>query len=98
MGDDSQPSWEEAPEWQKESAIKGVALHIEGHITGEPVSPEASHQAWMEEKVNDGWVYGPEKNTELKTHPCMVPYNDLPAEQRAKDHLFAAVIRELMQL
>lgn len=47
--------------------------------------PERSHENWMLHKRNHGWVYGAEKDVEKKTHPCMVPYSDLPEEQRAKD-------------
>ena len=31
------------------------------------------------------WRYGPEKNSEKRTHPCLVPYEDLPAPEREKD-------------
>lgn len=88
-GDDSQVSWEDAPEWQRESARRGVifAQH----------NPEASaatqHEAWMADKLQDGWVYGPEKDPEKKTHPCLVPYDELPFEQRVKDHVFRAIVR-----
>ena len=46
----------------------------------------------MREKLNNGWVYGDEKNADKKEHPCMVLYNDLPEEQRMKDKLFKAVV------
>lgn len=86
IGDDSQPSWSDAPEWQKESAITGVKFHTEHDTT-----PEQSHISWMKQKENDGWVYGEVKDPEKKTHPCMVPYNELPQEQRSKDYLFKAI-------
>ncbi len=87
IGDDSQPSWEEAPEWQKESVVNGVNFHLENETT-----PEQSHENWMAEKVAAGWVYGPIKDPEKKEHPCMVAYQELPAEQRTKDYLFKAVV------
>ena len=92
-GDDSQVSWEDAPDWQKESARMGAkaALNPEQR-------PEDSHESWMAQKVADGWVYGEVKDPEAKTHHCMVPYNQLPAEQRAKDHLFLAVVRQTKAL
>lgn len=90
-GDMSQPYWETAPDWQKESAIKGVQLHLE--TPGLP--PEASHNAWMAEKEADGWVWGPVKDPEKKTHPCMCPYNDLPLLQRLKDSIFIGVVDSL---
>jgi hypothetical protein len=58
-------------------------------------TPEASHESWMAEKVAAGWVYGPTKDPVAKTHPCIVAYSELPPEQRAKDHLFGAIVRSL---
>jgi hypothetical protein len=87
IGDDSQPSWEDAPQWQKDSAINGVKFHFENNTT-----PEDSHINWMKDKEADGWVYGPVKEPEKKEHPCMVPYHELPIEQRTKDHLFKAIV------
>lgn len=41
--------------------------------------------AWVSYKAADGWRYGPFKDPVAKTHPCMVPYDKLPPEQRVKD-------------
>jgi hypothetical protein len=87
IGDDSQPGWEEAPEWQRVSARMGVDLHMMGDF-----GPEASHMAWMKNKLDEGWMYGTLKDPEAKTHPCLVPFNELPLEQQAKDHLFRAIV------
>lgn len=87
IGDDSQPSWSDAPTWQKNSAISGVNFHLSNETT-----PEQSHANWLKDKVADGWVFGPVKDPEKKEHPCMVPYNELPLEQRTKDFLFKAVV------
>lgn len=87
IGDNSQPKWEDAAEWQKESVINGVKFHLENQA-----SPEESHENWMKEKVESGWVYGETKDPEKKTHPCLVPYDQLPVEQRAKDYIFKAIV------
>lgn len=91
LGDFSQPAWENAPDWQVRSALKGVALHLENPNAG----PEASHESWLEEKKADGWTFGRIKNPEKKEHPCYVPFGMLPPEQRAKDFIFCAVVRAL---
>jgi hypothetical protein len=91
IGDDSQPSWAEAPDWQRISAISGVAFHL----TNPDATPEGSHEKWLEQKRADGWRYGPTKNPETKEHPCFVSYGELPPEQRAKDYLFRAVVHSL---
>jgi len=89
IGDDSQPSWDEAPDWQKSSARNGVR----GALAGS--TPEQSHEGWLAEKVATGWRFGPVKDPEMKEHPCMVPYAELPQSQRAKDHIFTAVVRAI---
>lgn len=88
IGDASQVPWDEAADWQKTSAMNGVRLHLDNPNAG----PDDSHNSWLAEKVATGWKYGPVKDVGLREHPCMVPYSELPAEQRAKDHLFRAVV------
>ena len=89
IGDSSQKPWDQAEQWQRESAIKGVEFALMN-----PDAPaSAQHDAWLQDKYAAGWTYGAVKDPTLKTHPCCVPYNDLPAEQRAKDYLFRAIVR-----
>lgn len=89
-GDDSQPDWDSAPDWQKDSARAGVKAHLASSMT-----PEESHLCWLAHKEAEGWKYGPVKDVEKKEHPCFMPYADLPAEQRVKDYLFKAVVESL---
>lgn len=88
LGDDSQKPWGEAPEWQRESVRKGVRLHI----FNDSVPVAESHESWMKEKEETGWTYGPNKDEDKKTHPCMVPFDDLPVEHKAKDYIFRAIV------
>lgn len=91
LGDSSQLPWDEAPEWQRRSAVAGVV-----HALSNPAAPpSASHESWLEEKRRDGWKYGPVKDPARKEHPCFVPYEQLPPDQRRKDALFLAVVRSL---
>lgn len=87
LGDNSQPDWKDAPDWQKQSAINGVKFHMENP----EAKPEDSHKSWLKEKETAGWKYGTVKDAEKKEHPCFVPYNELPVEQQLKDALFIAV-------
>jgi len=89
IGDNSQPSWEDAPDWQKSSALNGV----EGALAGN--TPEQSHESWLAEKVANGWKWGPVKNTDTKEHPCIVPYSELSPSQRAKDALYVETVRSV---
>jgi hypothetical protein len=89
LGDCSQPHWEDAPTWQRASAINGVRGAISGN------TPEQSHNSWLEEKRLGGWAFGPVKDPSKKEHPCMVPYEKLPMSQRMKDHIFLSVVRSV---
>jgi hypothetical protein len=95
MGDDSQPAWNEAPDWQKDSAVKGVEFHLHALRLGDKPTPSASHDSWLAEKRAAGWKYGPIKNPDLKEHPCFLPYEKLPAEQQGKDFVFAGIVESL---
>jgi len=88
LGDMSQEPWSRVPAWQRESAIAGVQAVLDGTAS----TPEEQHKEWMQHKIADGWVWGSEKDAEAKTHPCLVPYNELPPEQQAKDAIFRAVV------
>lgn len=88
IGDHSQPVWQDAPQWQKDSAIHGVDFHLNNPFAG----PSTSHEMWMKEKVDGGWVYGEIKDPEKKTHPCIVPYDQLPVEQQSKDYIFREIV------
>lgn len=88
--DDSQPGWEDAPEWQRSSAIKGA----QGVLAGN--GPEQSHESWLEEKRATGWKHGPVKDADKKEHPCFVPYDQLPAAQKFKDTLFVNAVKGVL--
>jgi hypothetical protein len=94
LGDTSQPKWEDAPDWQKTSAEKGVEMILNNPET----TPEQSHEGWLEVKRADGWKYGPVKNPETKEHPCFLPYAQLPENQRLKDEMFGLVVRAVLAL
>ena len=94
LGDNSQPTWEDAPDWQRISVIHGVYFHSANKNSG----PEASHEIWVMHKAIEGWEYGPEKRPELKQHPCMLPFAELPKEQQAKDYIFRAVVHALIKI
>ena len=92
IGDFSQKSWEEAPDWQKASAKYGVDFVHNNPTAGFG----AQHESWLAQKVADGWVYGEVKDEEKKTHPCCVPYEELPEEQKVKDMIFRSVVNAVL--
>ena len=93
IGDESQPPWSHAPSWQRDSAIHGVEFHLRSLRSGVEPSPSASHESWLKEKAEAGWKYGSVKDPDKKEHPCFLPYDKLPAEQKQKDFLFIGVVK-----
>jgi hypothetical protein len=91
LGDNTQLPWEEAPAWQRESACLGVDAHLDNPLLG----ASGSHQSWLKQKLDEGWIYGPVKDAGKKTHPCIVEYDELPKEQQAKDFIFCEIVHQL---
>jgi hypothetical protein len=89
-GEEPSPHWELAPAWQRESAREGVAAALARRLT-----PRQQHDAWCESRYADGWTHGPVKDAVARTHPGLVPWDQLPAGQRRKDVLFAAIVEAL---
>ena len=90
IGDFSHHDWSESPDWQKSSSVAGVEYVIR-HL--DAVTPQMMYSNWAHQKMNEGWVYGPEKDPVKKTHPCLAGYESLPDEQKQKDNLFIAVVK-----
>lgn len=83
------PPWDDAPDWQRASAAAGVDAARDG------AGPRELHAAWCDHKTATGWTYGPRKDEAARTHPCLVPYDELPEAQRRKDAVFAAIVAAL---
>lgn len=86
-GDFTTVPYSEASPDQIKSATSGVVA-----VLREPdITPEALHDRWCEYKRAAGWRFGETKDETNRTHPCLVPYGELPTFQRAKDELFRTV-------
>ena len=89
LGDPVSPHLDEAPGWDLESLLDGVRVALSG------ASPAEQHDAWRRWHEARGWRPGPVKDAAALTHPNLVPFEELPVEQRRKDVLFGAVCRAL---
>ena len=50
---------------------------------------ENAHEIWAENRMAEGWTYGPVRNDELKQHPDMIPYSQLLESEKEYDRQIA---------
>lgn len=50
---------------------------------------ENAHDIWARARMDEGWVYGPERDDNLKRHPDLVPYSRLPESEKEYDRIMA---------
>jgi hypothetical protein len=75
---------------RKLSCIGAVIVHRETHeFTWTPneveMLAEQEHMRWVAEKQAGGWTRGEEKCAADKTHPMLIPYDELPDPEKQKD-------------
>ena len=46
-----------------------------------------AHEQWAQQRIADGWTYGPARDDAQKRHPCLVPYDELPEDEKVYDRL-----------
>ena len=85
------PRWADAPDWMQASTLRSVAFVLD--------YPDASagdqHRQWMAQRLEEGWVFGEVRDEDAKTHPMLVPFEDLPDFEIKKDLLVAAIVKAL---
>lgn len=89
LHEDVNPPWDVCTTSFKDSVRDGVMNAKDGHW------PREMHEDWCQFKLNQGWTYGEKKDFGAKTHPNLVPYEELPEEQKRKDDLFVSIVRVL---
>ena len=43
------------------------------------------HEVWAQSRLDQGWTLGDKRDDALKTHPCLVPYEALPEQEKDYD-------------
>jgi ryanodine receptor 2 len=44
-----------------------------------------THEIWAQQRFAEGWKYGAKRNDKRKEHPCLVPYEELPGNEKDYD-------------
>ena len=55
------------------------------------------HDVWAATRIAQGWRFGPERNDARKEHPCLIPYEELPEEERTYDRQTALETLKLIE-
>lgn len=56
----------------------------------------AIHEIWANERMSSGWVYGEIRNDNLKTNPCLVPFDMLSPQEQDLDRMHAMLCLKLI--
>jgi len=83
--------FDQLPDAQKDGLIAGVDMLIANKDAG----ADARHNAWMENMLADGWKFSKKRSDEAKTHPRLVPFDQLPKKEIAKEKLLHAIVRAM---
>ena len=68
----------------KPESLDGIQLSDELNDLVEAMAKNV-HDVWAQSRMEQGWIYGPERNDQLKHHPCLVAYEELPEVEKAYD-------------
>ena len=44
-----------------------------------------NHEVWAQQRLEDGWRYGPARDDRHKEHPSLVSYDELPESEKRYD-------------
>jgi hypothetical protein len=78
---------------QREAAFRDQFLDVIDMMCGpdRKSSPEELHDDWVRAYEAMGWKHGPVRDPEAKTHPDMVPFDELGFREQIKDAVFVAL-------
>jgi hypothetical protein len=46
-----------------------------------------AHEIWAQQRLRDGWTYGAHRDDVKRTHPCLVPYENLSESEKEYDRV-----------
>jgi hypothetical protein len=89
---DSMPHWDEAPQIMRDLSVGAVRFRR----ANPQAAPGAQHSEWVRERTEAGWTYGPVKDSLKKTHPLMVPFEQLPVQEKIKSAVLLSIIDAML--
>lgn len=48
-----------------------------------------AHEVWAQQRMAEGWKYGPSRSDAAREHPCLIPYDDLSESEKDYDRNMA---------
>ncbi len=76
----------------------GVTMTTGLHCLVERLA-ENAHDIWAARRMSAGWQYGPERDEKARRHPCLVPYAELPEDEKEYDRqMVAGTVRAILSL
>jgi len=77
---------------------KGIMLPPELDALTEQLA-ENAHDLWAQQRLQDGWTLGSQRDDQAKTHPCLVRYDELPESEKEYDrHAALGTLKAILAL
>jgi hypothetical protein len=60
---------------------------------------ENTHEVWAQQRMKDGWTWGPNRDDQAKRHPGLVPYAKLSESEKNYDRVVSSgVVKAILAL
>ncbi len=82
------PAWDDLTGSQRDKAVCAVCELLDSP----PRTHQECHDLWARLMTSDGWTHGPSYDFEARTHPCLVPFDELTEAEQIKDKIWASLI------
>lgn len=89
LGDKTPLPWDSTPEDIQNTIRRMIAIVVEDPS----MDAEKFHRSWMEDKLKAGWTHGFTRDAVRKTHPRLLPFDQLEESERKKDEAFVTLVR-----
>jgi hypothetical protein len=60
---------------------------------------ENAHELWAQQRIKDGWTWGPKRDEDAKKHPSLIPYAQLSESEKEYDRVVSlGVLKSILAL